>query len=260
MSEAAARQRKSELARIHIGKMQLFDDDGDCRAMLESVAGVRSAADLDGARRRVVLEHLKACRAECRPAQESGLRRNATASPGLGERAALLAGVDRSAMTGRRDYAMLQPAATYGLRSGLAGLTVAGREDRGHPSVASGTGERASVNRGLAADVSGAPRKPKDRAPVSIPESAVACRAASAACWPLPCALSPARPRDSRNRLRSPGQFPWGPHRSTAAQVAQEVEVSPCGNVHDCRTLKTIRQERVSCVHACTHCPERRHR
>ena len=148
MSEAAARQRKSELARIHIGKMQLFDDDGDCRAMLESVAGVRSAADLDGARRRVVLEHLKACRAEFRPAQESGLRRNATASPGLGERAALLAGVDRSAMTGRRDYAMLQPAATYGLRSGLAGLTVAGREDREHPSVASGTGERASVNRG----------------------------------------------------------------------------------------------------------------
>ena len=45
-------RRNSELGKIHIGKKQLFDDDGDYRDMLQSVAGVSSAADLDEAGRR----------------------------------------------------------------------------------------------------------------------------------------------------------------------------------------------------------------
>ena len=64
-------RRRSELAKIHIGAKQLFDDDGDYRAMLESVAGVRSAADADEAGRRRVIEHLKACGVRFgRPARE----------------------------------------------------------------------------------------------------------------------------------------------------------------------------------------------
>ena len=37
----------SGLGEIRIGKKHLFDDDCDYREMLQSVAGVRSAADLD---------------------------------------------------------------------------------------------------------------------------------------------------------------------------------------------------------------------
>ena len=62
------------------------DDDGNYRAMLQSVAGVRSAADLDEAVRRAVLEHLRAGGAEFRPARKSGLRRNRTAPPPETER------------------------------------------------------------------------------------------------------------------------------------------------------------------------------
>ncbi len=78
---SADKRRRSELAKIHIGKKQLFDADEDYRDMLESVAGVRSAADLDEAGRRKVLEHLKACGAEFRPARKSGLKRNPPAPP-----------------------------------------------------------------------------------------------------------------------------------------------------------------------------------
>ena len=39
-------RRQSELAKIHIGKKQLFDDGGDYQDMLQSVAGVRSAAQV----------------------------------------------------------------------------------------------------------------------------------------------------------------------------------------------------------------------
>ena len=63
------------------GKKQLFDDDGDYRDMLQSVAGVSSAADLDEAGRRKVIEHLKACGAEFRPARKSGLKRNPPPAP-----------------------------------------------------------------------------------------------------------------------------------------------------------------------------------
>ena len=81
MTEAAARRRRSELGKIHIGKKQLFDDDSDYRDMLQAVAGVRSSADLDEAGRRTVIEHLNACGAEFRPARKSGLKRRPPAPP-----------------------------------------------------------------------------------------------------------------------------------------------------------------------------------
>ena len=81
MSAMAKDRRNSELGKIHIGKKQLFDDDGDYRDMLQSVAGVSSAADLDEAGRRKVIEHLKACGAEFRPARKSGLKRNPPPPP-----------------------------------------------------------------------------------------------------------------------------------------------------------------------------------
>lgn len=86
MTESAARRRRSELGKIHIGKKQLFDDDGDYRDMLQSVAGVRSAADLDDAGRRSVIEHLKVCGVEFRPARKSGLRRKPPPPPPETER------------------------------------------------------------------------------------------------------------------------------------------------------------------------------
>ena len=79
-------RRRSELAKIHIGAKQLFDDDSDYRSMLQSVAGVRSAADLDEAGRRKVIEHLKACGAKFAPARKSGLKRNPPKPPPETER------------------------------------------------------------------------------------------------------------------------------------------------------------------------------
>lgn len=52
--------RTRELAAIHAGKRQLGMDDATYRDMLWTVARVRSAADLDEAGRRQVLEHLRA--------------------------------------------------------------------------------------------------------------------------------------------------------------------------------------------------------
>lgn len=75
-------RRHSELGKIHMGAKQLFGDDEEAyRDMLESVAGVRSAAGLDAAGRRQVIEHLKACGAEFAPARKSGLKRNSPAPP-----------------------------------------------------------------------------------------------------------------------------------------------------------------------------------
>lgn len=51
--------RKSELAQIHVAKSQLGLDDDTYRAMLWTVAKVRSAADLDWAGRKKVIDHLK---------------------------------------------------------------------------------------------------------------------------------------------------------------------------------------------------------
>lgn len=59
--------RRRELAKIHLAAKSLGmdaadkDPNSDYRAMLWAVARVRSAADLDEAGRRRVLDHLKAC-------------------------------------------------------------------------------------------------------------------------------------------------------------------------------------------------------
>jgi len=52
--------RKRELAQIHVAKSQLGLDDETYRDMLFTIARVRSAADLDWAGRKRVLDHLKA--------------------------------------------------------------------------------------------------------------------------------------------------------------------------------------------------------
>jgi phage gp16-like protein len=58
MSRADAGRRR-ELAKIHvIARRQLGMDDDTYRAMLELVAGVRSAGELDAAGRHAVLDHL----------------------------------------------------------------------------------------------------------------------------------------------------------------------------------------------------------
>lgn len=56
----SAPDRRAELAKIHVAKKQLGLDDETYRDMLWTVARVRSAADLDEAGRRKVLEHLTA--------------------------------------------------------------------------------------------------------------------------------------------------------------------------------------------------------
>lgn len=55
----AADLRKRELAAIHVAKTQLGLDDDTYRAMLETLTGKRSAADLDWQGRKKVLDHLK---------------------------------------------------------------------------------------------------------------------------------------------------------------------------------------------------------
>lgn len=62
--------RRAELAKIHMAAEQLGMDTGDkdegseYRSMLWTVACVRSAAELDWAGRKKVLDHLKACGAK----------------------------------------------------------------------------------------------------------------------------------------------------------------------------------------------------
>lgn len=57
---AAPDTRRRELAQIHIAKAQLGLDEETYRAMLWTVGRVRSAAALDYAGRKAVLEHMKA--------------------------------------------------------------------------------------------------------------------------------------------------------------------------------------------------------
>jgi phage gp16-like protein len=57
---AAPDTRRRELAQIHIAKAQIGLDDETYRAMLWTVGRVRSAANLDYAGRKAVLDHLKA--------------------------------------------------------------------------------------------------------------------------------------------------------------------------------------------------------
>jgi phage gp16-like protein len=51
--------RRRQLAAIHIGKKALHMTDDVYREMLQAVAGVQSAAELDGAGCRAVLYHLR---------------------------------------------------------------------------------------------------------------------------------------------------------------------------------------------------------
>lgn len=59
MPQTAPDIRKRELAQIHIAKSQLGIDDETYRAMLWTVARVKSAAELDFSGRKRVLDHLK---------------------------------------------------------------------------------------------------------------------------------------------------------------------------------------------------------
>ena len=73
----AAKRRRSELAKFHVGAKQLFGDDREAdEDILEAGTTVRSSAGLDQAGWDAVVEHLKSCEAEFRPASKSGLRRN----------------------------------------------------------------------------------------------------------------------------------------------------------------------------------------
>ena len=54
--------RNYDLMLIHVGAKQVGGDDRDAyEDMLEAVAGVRSAADLDAQGRRKVIDHLRTC-------------------------------------------------------------------------------------------------------------------------------------------------------------------------------------------------------
>ena len=64
MSPYPAKQadiKRREITLIHIAKQQLGMDDDTYRAMLWSVARVKSSTALDFAGRKKVLDHLKAC-------------------------------------------------------------------------------------------------------------------------------------------------------------------------------------------------------
>ncbi len=86
-ARGAAEYRRKQLAAIHVRAKQRGLDDEAYRAMLQSVAGVDSAAELDEAGRRRVLDHL-------------GGRRRIAAAP---EKRALIAKI--RAMLGERPEA-----------------------------------------------------------------------------------------------------------------------------------------------------------
>jgi phage gp16-like protein len=52
-------RRRGDLAAIHVAKKQLRLDDDTYRALLFNLTGHSSAADLDSAQRRLVIEHLR---------------------------------------------------------------------------------------------------------------------------------------------------------------------------------------------------------
>ncbi|WP_054022902.1 regulatory protein GemA, partial [Piscinibacter sakaiensis] len=61
MSLDAARQRKAELAQIHIARADLHLQEDEYRQLLLDVTGKTSSAELDAAGRRRLLAHFKAC-------------------------------------------------------------------------------------------------------------------------------------------------------------------------------------------------------
>ena len=73
--------RRAELAKIHIGAKQVCDDEEAYRDMLQAVAGVRSAADLDQPGRRRVIRHLEACGAKFVPARRGSARKPGSGAP-----------------------------------------------------------------------------------------------------------------------------------------------------------------------------------
>jgi phage gp16-like protein len=66
--------RRRELAQIHIAKQQLRMEDDTYRAILWTVARVKSSADLDWAGRKAVLDHLKKCGFKATPPRPAGDR------------------------------------------------------------------------------------------------------------------------------------------------------------------------------------------
>jgi phage gp16-like protein len=74
MAKSNPQSRNNELAQIHIAKSQLGIDDETYRAMLWTVCRVKSAADLDYAGRRRVLEHLKSRGWKNKPARKAKSR------------------------------------------------------------------------------------------------------------------------------------------------------------------------------------------
>lgn len=58
-TQSADALRKSELAKIHVAKKQLALSDDEYRAILLSVTGKTSAADLDWRGRQALLDHFK---------------------------------------------------------------------------------------------------------------------------------------------------------------------------------------------------------
>jgi len=70
--------RKAELAKIHIAKKELGKSEEEYRDMLWILCGVRSAADLNSAQRRDVLEHLKAEGFKAQKAKYPGRPKNMT--------------------------------------------------------------------------------------------------------------------------------------------------------------------------------------
>lgn len=88
----AARRRKQQLAKIHIGANQLGLDRDTYESMLWTIARVRSARDLDEAGRDRVLQHL---RARGFRERNSGRPHNARRSPQIRKIEALLADAKR---------------------------------------------------------------------------------------------------------------------------------------------------------------------
>ena len=68
--------RNYDLMLIHVGAKQVGGDDRDAyEDMLEAVAGVRSAADLDAQGRRKVIDHLRTCGARIGRSRSGSARR-----------------------------------------------------------------------------------------------------------------------------------------------------------------------------------------
>ena len=60
-ASSATEQRKRDLARIHMARAALGWSEDDYRFHLRQITGADSAADLDAAGRRRLLEHMAAC-------------------------------------------------------------------------------------------------------------------------------------------------------------------------------------------------------